>query len=173
MRIFTPITMNGNAAFRFSCSALLLAFLCASLPASAQSRALAKAPNSLSALPVANVAAASPAPGATVAPMIEVASGHINWGSTDNITLRATMRVGATPVNGASLQFKIGTQSVGQGVTDAQGKAQVSVIQNAISPLLPGGHPIYVLRAAYGQTLEVVGTGTLTVKFEPPKVGLL
>ena len=172
MRSQPPTASQSSAVFRNSCNALLLVFLSVSLAASAQQRTGAKAPNNLSVLPVANGAAASATPGATLTPKIEVASGYTSWGSKDSLTLNATMRIGVTPVNGASLQFKIGSQSVGQAVTDADGKAQVGVFQSALSALLPGAHPIYVLRKAYGQTPEVVGTGTLTVKYEPPQIGL-
>ena len=159
--------MTAKTRLLSAAIALLCNSLCGFSPASAATQAPG-AP--VSASPAASVTSRLSAPvvttpvAAQIAPQIDVENLHIACGKT--IELHALYHHAGTPINGASLQFKIDDASVGQGVTEANGTTKV--LYKLGDSLTPGMHTIHVTLPGDGKTRAIVGSAKLMVGSQSP-----
>jgi hypothetical protein len=79
----------------------------------------------------------------------------------ETVKLHAVFRRAGTPVNGASLQFRVDAASVGQGVTDANGATDVQY--KLIDGLTLGVHTILVAFPGDSKTPATTASAKLTV----------
>lgn len=135
----------------------LLASLAAMGAAHAQSRVgppvLGIVPSAVAPSQVSNTPNLQMAPSIVVSDALTV--------SGQKASLKAIMQRGVAPVNGASLQFKIDSATVGQGVTDASGKAEVPYLP--IDGLAVGDHTISVFWHGDGKTPAANASAKLKV----------
>lgn len=146
---------------------LLALACCAAACATGYAQPTARsAPTSTQIQGVAPTGIATPTGGLSAAIPVTQIAGKLDVANVltvagETVALHAVLSRAGTPVNGASLQFRVDGASIGQGVTDATGTTNVPY--KLVDGLTLGAHTILVLFPGDNKTRETTASAKLTV----------